>query len=64
MENKNKPDKSGIVIFVVVIVVSFIIFGACGGLDSNSGTKWSSLSEQEKENARWAYNVKQSLDNW
>ena len=62
MKNDNHSDKTGIIALIIIFVISFAIFAACGGFDSNSGTKWSDLSEQEKENARWAYKVKQQID--
>ena len=55
----------GKVIAVVVLIVSFIAlvsyFASSSG--SSSGTRWSQLSDVEKDNARWAYNAQQAINN-
>ena len=55
-----------VVLFVIVIVVcSCFVLGGCGSSRSNSsGKKWSDLTEQEKENARWAYHAKQAAEEY
>ena len=34
---------------------------SCSSGSSRSGKKWSDLSETEKNNARWAYEVQESI---
>lgn len=61
-KNDNKGDalKSNIIIAMIVVIL-IALFNSCDG-GSSSGTKWSDLSDVEKENARWAYEVQQSLN--
>ena len=51
---------------IIGVVIAAIVFTSCAtmcdsGSSSKSGKKWSDLSEVEKANARWAYEVQQSL---
>lgn len=51
---------------IICVVIFAVIFTSCatmcnGSSSSKSGKKWSDLSDVEKENARWAYEVQQSL---
>lgn len=61
MSGKNK------LIFAVVVCVIVVLFAACTsscGGSSSSGTSWSDLSDVEKENARWAYQAQQAIDEY
>ena len=51
-----------IIVFVIALIIAAVLFVMCSSpSDSSSGRKWSDLSEIEKENARWAYDVQQGL---
>ena len=53
----------GIVFVVAIIAIIAMIFS--GGSDSSSSKRsWSDLSDVEKDNARWAYEVKQAIDSY
>ena len=55
-----KVKQWGIMAVVVLIVASLLV--ACGGRSSSSsGKKWSDLSDVEKANAKWAYQVQQGI---
>ena len=64
IRRKIKMSRFKVWIATVVIVFSCIIIGVCcdSGGGSSSGKKWGDLTDQEKENARWAYNVKSYID--
>ena len=47
-------------IFVIIIALLLSICNGCSS--SNSGRKYSDLSEQEKRNAKWAYEAKQAVE--
>lgn len=49
-------------IWIVLIAVVLLSMCSSGGSGSSSGKKWSDLTETEKKNAEWAYNVQQSLN--
>ena len=51
-------------VIAIVVVCIFLLGGifACSDSSSSSGRKCSELSEVEKQNARWAYEVQQSLN--
>lgn len=53
------------VIFFAVAMVCFV-FGSCGSSSSgnSSGKKWSELTKQEQDNARWAYHAKQAAEEY
>ena len=65
MDNQNKGDnnkKSNVVVIVIAIVLALLLCQCMGVFDSSSsGKKWSDLTETEKNNARWAYEVQQGL---
>lgn len=46
---------------LLVVLATVLSLSACGGGRSSSGRTWSDLSEVEKANARWAYEVQQGL---
>ena len=54
----NKP----IALILAVAVLFGLVLSMCDDDSSSSGRKWSDLSETEKANARWAYQVTQALD--
>ena len=50
---------TGVTVMIVLIVVGLIV-GAT--ISADSGPDWGDLSDEEKENARWAYEVKEWID--
>lgn len=58
----NNGKNSGVGGLVIVIIAMALLLSMCSSSGSSkSGRKWSDLSEVEKANARWAYEVQQSL---
>lgn len=56
-------DKKNTIITIIVVVIFCVLYlTMCGDRGSSSGTKWSDLSDTEKANAKWAYEVKQEID--
>lgn len=53
-----KVKQWGIMVTVVLIVASML--AACSS-SSSSGKKWGDLSDVEKANAKWAYQVQQGI---
>ena len=60
--NNNSNNSSTVFAYVVLIIMVIIAFASCGGPSSNSGRNWSDLSETEKENARYAYEVQKYIN--
>lgn len=62
--SEKKPSKAGGVVgLIIIVVIIVVICYACPGSSSSSGKrKWSDLSDREKDNARWAYEVQQLID--
>lgn len=54
--------KNGFIAFIVIFLFIFLLLGSCDSGSSSSGRKWSDLSDQEKANAKWAYNVQQYIN--
>ena len=54
-----KMKKAFIISMLLTMVLSL---AACVGGGSSSDRSWSDLSETEKANARWAYEVQQGLN--
>lgn len=50
------------VLAIVFILAAALVASCSGGSSSSSGKKWSDLSDVEKENARWAYEAQQAID--
>lgn len=46
---------------LAVVLIMVMAFSLCACGSSSSGTSWSDLSDVEKDNARWAYEVQQGL---
>ncbi|MBP3938903.1 MAG: hypothetical protein IK955_05800 [Clostridia bacterium] len=64
-QKDKKSIKETILGIVALIVAAVIFFATCGGSGSNkSGKKWSDLSDQEKDNARWAYEAQKAIDEY
>lgn len=63
MNQNNKQSGGNFVSVIAAIIIFVVMFAMCGdsGRSSNSGKKWSDLSEVEKANAKWAYEVQQGL---
>lgn len=64
MNNKNGTGlglKGWIIIILFVLMIGAMFSGG-GSSSSSSSRKWSDLSEREKENARWAYEVQQEIN--
>lgn len=59
---KGDSKSSTVIVFIIIIVLA-IALNMCGGGGSSSGRKWDDLTETEKNNARWAYEVKQAINN-
>lgn len=47
---------------ILALIIALCLCGSCGGSRSSSGKKWSDLSDVEKANAKWAYEVQQELE--
>ena len=63
MNNRNGTGlglKGWIIIILFVLMIGAMFSG--GGSSSSSGRNWSDLSEKEKANARWAYEVQQEIN--
>ena len=54
-------NKGEFIIGIIAFLIAAAIFGSSGSNSSSTGRKWSDLSETEKQNARWAYEVSQAL---
>jgi len=50
------------VLALVMALLMVLSLVACGS--SSSKTKWSDLSKEEQDNARWAYEAKQAEENY
>lgn len=59
MDNKN--NNSGAVGIIALAIIMGILLSMCSSDSGSSGRKWSDLSEVEKANARWAYEVQQGI---
>lgn len=46
---------------VIAVVMIIVILGGCGSSSPSSGKKYSDLSDVQKKNAKWAYDVSKSL---
>ena len=62
----NKPNRLD-VLYVLTLLVCAIIMCVCLNAfgcfsSSHSSSKWDSLSDTEKANAEWAYNVQQAIN--
>lgn len=66
MDNNQNKNKNGavnkIAIAITILLAIFILAMCSSGGSSKSGRKWSDLSDQEKENARWAYYAQQAAN--
>ena len=68
-KNKKKAQEKrggtiGVVCLVAIFVIIVVIGVSCSSSSSSSsGKKWSELSDVEKDNAKWAYEVQQELNN-
>lgn len=54
--------KEKLIMLIFAIVVGIILYACDSG--SSSGTKWSDLSKQEQDNARWAYYAQEAAKNY
>ena len=63
-ENSMKNVVVGIFAVIIAIAMCCFVFGSCGSSSSSSGKKWSELTEQEKDNARWSYHAKQAAEDY
>ena len=59
-EKRSAEMKKAFIISMLLTIV--LSFTACVGGGSSSDRSWSDLSETEKANARWAYEVQQGLN--
>ena len=63
MKNKKTGGKnSGVGIFVVFFVILAVFISSGRGGSSSHKSRYSELSPQEQENARWAYEVQKELN--
>ena len=64
-QNNNGESSIGQKIFAFIVTAALIIGLTCWilGDSGSSGKKWSDLSDQEKDNARWAYQVQEEINN-
>jgi len=53
-------NKRRVVSIFIVTIMIVTLFSGCGS-SSSSKRKWSDLSDVEKKNAKWAYDVSKSL---
>ncbi|MBP3330822.1 MAG: hypothetical protein J6L89_08325 [Clostridia bacterium] len=54
-----------IVAILLILVFGAVILNCCdSGSGSSGGKKWNDLSDQEKDNARWAYEVNQYIEDY
>lgn len=64
-QKEKKSFTEYIIAIVAFILVAVIYFATCGDSgSSSSGKKWGDLSDQEKDNARWAYHAQQAIDDY
>ena len=56
-------DKEKIITAVVGIIIVLIIIKIAVGAGGNHHSKWSELSKEEQDNARWAYQVQEEIKN-
>ena len=56
-----KKRKCNMFSAVIAIIMTIVILGGCGSSSRSSGKKWSDLSDVEKRNAQWAYEVSKSI---
>ena len=56
----------GIIAVILAVAMVCFAFGSCGSSSSgkSSGKKWSELTKQEQDNARWAYHAKQAEEEY
>ena len=50
---------TGITVIIIVLVTGISLNAV-----NDSGTSWGDLSDEEKENAKWAYEVKEAIDDY
>ena len=56
-------DKEKIITAVIGIIIVLIIIKIAVGAGGNHHSKWSELSKEEQDNARWAYQVQEEIKN-
>lgn len=58
----NSKGIIGLIITFFLIICMFIAAFSGGG-SSSSGKSWGDLNDQERANAKWAYEAQQAIDN-
>lgn len=62
---KEKLIKRLTVIFVIIaLITGFFSFGYPALKDAQSGRSWEDLEDWEKDNAKWAYEAQQAIDEY
>lgn len=63
-KSKSKLIAVALIAIALAILIPLCFVGGDPNYSSSSGSKWSDLSDVEKENARWAYYAKQAADKY
>lgn len=69
-EDWNTTSTKGKLVYILVLVIICILFLICftnyitNNFISDGGRSWSDLSDVEKENARWAYEAQQAINEY